>query len=249
MAISIYQTSETRCPICRTSFEADFWLIVDAQEKPDMWKKCLDGEIHFITCPDGHSVLFSAPLLLHDGKRKHLSFVPPPDVTEEEIERMLSRLMQSLLSSLPLPVRHDTYLTRVEFLLPFVNAYRGSLMQPVNGGPIIGGDHREVKNIKALLHGSEAHAALKAELTVFAGALKYEQGMAFLAEHANTVAEKLYGLVALYHLELGCSQGDFRGTVSTLQTRMKKREGDLIKVVGKLSQWSSRAVIGWVSIE
>lgn len=149
MAVSYSISVNLKCPRCRTTFDAEIWLIVDAAERPDLWARCRDGSIHTLSCSNGHKLSENAPLLLHDPTKKRLVFVPKQGTTSqediEEGELLVDRLQNSLLAGFS-----EDYLTRVDIeayrVLPLV--LRGKPIPPffAQGKDKPGGD-----NLDALL--------------------------------------------------------------------------------------------------
>jgi hypothetical protein len=77
MSISGYRNTELTCGTCGDPFTTKAWVIIDAQERPDLWAACIDGTIHHARCPQRHHNAFDAELLLHDGARALVVFSPP----------------------------------------------------------------------------------------------------------------------------------------------------------------------------
>ncbi len=70
MPHSFSQTASLTCPQCGRAFSAEVWLIVDADERPDLAERIRAGTLHDVTCPHcGHQGQVDAPLLL---------LTPPP---------------------------------------------------------------------------------------------------------------------------------------------------------------------------
>jgi DNA-directed RNA polymerase subunit RPC12/RpoP len=51
MPTSFGQTPQLTCPQCGQPFQAEIWLIVDADERPDLLEKIQAGTLHQIACP------------------------------------------------------------------------------------------------------------------------------------------------------------------------------------------------------
>lgn len=115
MAKSYSATAGTVCHVCQEPFISDVWMIVDFQERPDLWDKCRDGSIYDATCPNGHTGALDSAMLLHDGIRRTVIFVPPKSSTDEEDERLVNDLAQRLIANTPEPEQFP-YLVMVEFI-------------------------------------------------------------------------------------------------------------------------------------
>jgi len=69
MPHSFSQTASLTCPQCGRAFSAEVWLIVDADERPDLLARIRAGTLHDVTCPHcGHQGQVDAPLLYQDSK-------------------------------------------------------------------------------------------------------------------------------------------------------------------------------------
>ena len=100
MPLSVSQPASLTCPQCKTPFNVEVWLTVDAGERPDLAARCRDGSIHVVTCPNGHSGMLGAPLLYHDRAKQQLFLAYPPGMPEAEIQSAGNQLVQKLRSQL-----------------------------------------------------------------------------------------------------------------------------------------------------
>src|SRR3712207_2746070 len=75
------QTSDLECGTCHVSYPIEIWIIIDREERPDLWEYCRDGSIHTVECPNGHSMYLGVPLLLIDAAHKRNIYSPfgPPN--------------------------------------------------------------------------------------------------------------------------------------------------------------------------
>jgi|GEM_PF-1663677 len=96
MPLSFSQTHSLTCPQCKTPFNADIWLIVDAGERPDLAARCHDGSIHVVTCPNHHSGMLAAPLLYHDRAKQQLFLAYPQNMTEQQVQQVGGQLIPQL---------------------------------------------------------------------------------------------------------------------------------------------------------
>jgi CHAT domain-containing protein len=103
MAHSYAQHIQVTCPECEQHFEAEVWLIVDTQERPDLLQRIQDGSLHQVTCPHCGKELGQgdAPLLLFRPDQEPAILFSPAQGTSQEQDReqaagLLSRLHDSL---------------------------------------------------------------------------------------------------------------------------------------------------------
>jgi hypothetical protein len=61
------QQANLTCPHCGQPFNADIWLIVDTQERPDLLARLQAGDIHESLCPHcgQNAGQADAPLLIY----------------------------------------------------------------------------------------------------------------------------------------------------------------------------------------
>lgn len=65
MSNSHAEEAELTCRACGREFAAGVWVIVDADERPDLAARLVAGTLHDLTCPHcGHTATLNAPLLL-----------------------------------------------------------------------------------------------------------------------------------------------------------------------------------------
>jgi len=119
MAHSLAQTIAINCPDCGQDYDIVLWLIIDADERPDLINKIADGSLHTATCPHcGKGLTLDAPLLLFFADREpHLVFSPQERTTHEQDEQALKQLLHSLRSELE-EGWQDEWLEGLQFL-PF----------------------------------------------------------------------------------------------------------------------------------
>ncbi|MBA3945462.1 MAG: CpXC domain-containing protein [Herpetosiphonaceae bacterium] len=102
------------CPRCHAPLEAETWITVDAEERPDLVARILDGSLHTIECPTcGQNGAVPAPLLYHDGRNERVLFAVPPDMDEEQWREVGQTLLWSLIGALP-EVQRLPYLGQVQ---------------------------------------------------------------------------------------------------------------------------------------
>ena len=105
MPNSFSQTTPLRCPQCGQPFKADLWLIVDADERPDLLERIRDGTLHDVTCPGcGHQGEMDAPLVVvltpPPRGRGEVLFSPAQGTSQEQDGQharwLLARLGESM---------------------------------------------------------------------------------------------------------------------------------------------------------
>lgn len=129
MTRSHNQTADLSCPTCGQPFSAEVWLVVDRQERPDLVRLLLDGELNVARCPHcGAEGGINHPLLFHDGERKQVLVAMPLTVQGPEAAReLVGELLQRLLESLPEEERQP-YLGEIE-MVPELDGLRSLLIE------------------------------------------------------------------------------------------------------------------------
>ena len=65
MAFSLAQVTQLSCPSCSVDFVTELWIIIDTEEREDLYAALSDDSIHDIVCPHcGHIGRVDAPLLV-----------------------------------------------------------------------------------------------------------------------------------------------------------------------------------------
>lgn len=108
MTISFAQHVTLRCRECGTSYHADVWLIIAADERPDLLERVRIGTLHTLTCPNGHENSFDAPLLIY---RPHgdppLLFSATTQTTSEQNRELVAGLISTLRAQLGVAWRDE----------------------------------------------------------------------------------------------------------------------------------------------
>lgn len=111
MTRSFAESVELTCAGCRASFNTTVWLIVDADERPDLVERIVDETLHVAQCPNcGTPHPIDAPLLFHDAADQLLVFASPEQSTAGKDQQIAQQLGQQLIGSIPIADR-ATYLT------------------------------------------------------------------------------------------------------------------------------------------
>jgi len=100
------------CPYCRQPLTIQVYQIVDAGEQPELKRQLLAGRLNAFSCPScRNSGALVTPFLYHDAaKELALLFIPMNlNVKEADQQRMIGRLTQQVMNSLP-PERRKAYL-------------------------------------------------------------------------------------------------------------------------------------------
>ncbi|HEY0602422.1 MAG TPA: CpXC domain-containing protein [Herpetosiphonaceae bacterium] len=129
MTRSHNQTADLSCPTCGQPFSAEVWLVVDRQERPDLVRLILDGELNVARCPHCSAEGgINHPLLFHDGERKQVLVAMPLTVQGPEAAReLVGELLKRLLESLPAEERQP-YLGEIE-MVPELDGLRSLLIE------------------------------------------------------------------------------------------------------------------------
>jgi CHAT domain-containing protein len=95
-------------------FSADLWLVIDAQERPDLWALVRQGTIHLVRCPNAHPIKLDFPLLLNNERQTRLILSPPKATsTREQVIGIAAMLMGQLQQALPAQV-YEVHKRRLE---------------------------------------------------------------------------------------------------------------------------------------
>jgi hypothetical protein len=105
--VTFSQTVSIECRQCQQHFEGELWIIVDRDERPDLWARCLNGEIHIFRCKSGHLVEGSAHLMLHSAELECVIFCPQAGSSEAKENEIADQLMERLLKAIPVSQRKD----------------------------------------------------------------------------------------------------------------------------------------------
>ncbi|MCX7790365.1 MAG: CpXC domain-containing protein [Chloroflexaceae bacterium] len=95
MTVSFAQPATLACPACSASFDADIWLIVATNERPDLIERIRAGALHTVTCPRcGHAGNLDAPLLLfRPDADPPILFSPAQGTTSEQDQQQAAVLV------------------------------------------------------------------------------------------------------------------------------------------------------------
>lgn len=129
MSRSQAETADLICPTCGEPFTADVWLVVDRQERPDLIRLIMDGDLNVATCPHcGAEGGVNHPLLLHDGVRQQVIVALPLTVQGETAAReLVGDLLTRLLDQIA-PDERKPYLGEIE-LVPELDGLRALLIE------------------------------------------------------------------------------------------------------------------------
>ncbi len=106
---SLVDAIDTNCISCGAPFEAKIWLIIDAEERPDLVERARQGKLNINICPIcGADNPFIAPLLLFQPRAiPHLLFFPLPGWSEEENWEQFDQLLDELRDAMGEEWKHD----------------------------------------------------------------------------------------------------------------------------------------------
>lgn len=102
MAISYNETATLACPSCGERFATDLWLLIDADERPDLAQALREGALNIVTCPHcAYHGPGGAAMLFHDPANRRVYFAAPPNAEEHELREQAQSLLYKLVESLP----------------------------------------------------------------------------------------------------------------------------------------------------
>lgn len=114
MPISYREQAQLTCPHCGSDFDAEVWLIIDADEEPEAAAALRREELNLVECPHcGARGPAGAPLLYHDARARRVIFTPAPGSTDHEIRDQARDLHALLVGSIDQEQRRP-YLTDVD---------------------------------------------------------------------------------------------------------------------------------------
>ncbi len=102
MPHSYAETLTLTCAACGRDFDAEFWLIVDTAERPDLLERIRAGNLHDLACPHcGDAGHMDAPLLLfRPDDEPVLLFSPAEETTADEDQELAGQLLELLQDAL-----------------------------------------------------------------------------------------------------------------------------------------------------
>ena len=102
MPHSYAETLTLTCANCGRDFDAEFWLIVDAAERPDLLERIRAGTLHDLACPHcGDAGHMDAPLLLfRPDDEPVLLFSSAEETTADEDREQARQLVEMLQTAL-----------------------------------------------------------------------------------------------------------------------------------------------------
>ena len=98
MPHSFTTSANLECPHCRQPFTSELWLIVDADERPDLAERIRAGTLHDLACPHCAEIeSVNAPLLvLRPTQKPPLIFVPAGGATAQQNQQRVDQLVALL---------------------------------------------------------------------------------------------------------------------------------------------------------
>ena len=163
MPRSMVQDAELPCPQCDQTIRAAVWIVVDADEEPDLAARACAGTLHDVTCENcGALGAIEAPLLYHDAYVRRLIYAAPSQTSPDQDREIALHLAKHLLGEIE--DQSATYLHRVE-IIPGIESLGPALDQlPPDAAEAVPPSHEEVAAaINALL---EADSEVAFETTL-----------------------------------------------------------------------------------
>lgn len=123
------ETATVQCPTCGQPFPATVWLIIDRQERPDVVKTLMDGELNVARCPHcGAEGGITHPLLFHDAERQQMLVAMPLTVQGMDAAReLVGDLLERFLATVPEDERQP-YMGDIE-MVPELDGLRALLIE------------------------------------------------------------------------------------------------------------------------
>lgn len=91
-----------KCHWCDQPFDEEFWVIVDADERPDLGTRVEQGTIHDVVCPHcARALRPEIPLLFHAERVQELLLAAPTTTTADEDTATGKRLADHLVPRVP----------------------------------------------------------------------------------------------------------------------------------------------------
>ncbi|MFH1086627.1 MAG: CpXC domain-containing protein [Chloroflexota bacterium] len=105
--------TQVTCPRCRHAFVVEMRTILDVGQEPELKEQFLQGEVNYARCPQcGSGGVLSTPFLYHDpAKELLISHIPAAlALPSDEQEKLVGRLVQAVMNSLPQEQRKGYFL-------------------------------------------------------------------------------------------------------------------------------------------
>ena len=89
MSVSYAEQVNLTCPICIAVFKVEVWLIIAAEERPDLIKRINAGSLHRLVCSQcGQASEFDMPVLLFQpAVTPPILFSPTQEVTNRQAQQ------------------------------------------------------------------------------------------------------------------------------------------------------------------
>jgi hypothetical protein len=113
------QGAQVQCPSCGTPYTVPVFSIIDFGQNPELRGALLGNQINVAICPScGAGGALGAPLLAHDPEHEFLAVFLPQDgqMNEEQRQRMIGDLTQTLMRKLPNEARRGYMLQPKQFM-------------------------------------------------------------------------------------------------------------------------------------
>lgn len=102
MPISYSEQVSLDCPACGKNFEFTAWMIIDADERPDLIDALRVAELNVAQCPTcGNRGKIAAPLMYHNANLQRVLFAGDPSVPEHELRQQAQALLNMMMDAIP----------------------------------------------------------------------------------------------------------------------------------------------------
>ena len=113
------QLASVRCPVCQNPMTVPVESIIDAQQRPDLKVRFLQGQMNMFQCQKcGNVIGLTTPILYHDGNKQLLFCLTPANTSLKgtDTQKMIGSLTNALMNSLPAE-RRKAYLFQPKMFL------------------------------------------------------------------------------------------------------------------------------------
>ncbi len=204
------------------------WIVLDAEERPDLRTALIQGRLHQTTCPQcGAAGTITAPLLYHDGRYQQVLLAVPLSVetpaAAQELAEQLVGYLHAALSAEKIPI--PAYCSSVELVA-------------------------DLDGLQALLDGDDRDEPLVAAVEALLGSQSAEEFQRQLVLHRTILMQdEADGLLAALIEQARASDdhatarmiGDQRATLNRFRETLQARRAALAAAIDTLATTPAEA--------